>query len=94
MSEYPFQGVRVTIDWIVYLLKCSDGTQYTGITNDLDRRVDEHNAGKGARYTRTRLPVSVLGFRRVDSRSEALKLEWKVKQQPASQKLEFLVEAQ
>lgn len=44
-------------DWIVYILECSDGTYYTGITNDLDKRMRIHNSGKGARYTSRRIPV-------------------------------------
>jgi putative endonuclease len=46
-------------DWFVYIVECADRTFYTGITNNLERRVDEHNAGKGARYTRGRGPVSL-----------------------------------
>ena len=44
-------------EWCVYIVECADGTLYTGITNDLERRLDEHNAGTGARYTRSRRPV-------------------------------------
>jgi predicted GIY-YIG superfamily endonuclease len=44
-------------NWFVYIVECADRTFYTGITNDLQRRVDEHNAGRGARYTRSRRPV-------------------------------------
>ncbi len=43
--------------WFVYILECSDGTLYTGYTNDVDARVKKHNAGKGAKYTKSRLPV-------------------------------------
>ena len=66
--------------WYLYILKCSDGTFYTGITDDVSRRLAEHNAGKGAKYTRGRGPV-VLGFCKVvESKSNALKEEYRIKQ--------------
>lgn len=77
--------------WYVYLLKCSDGTLYCGTTTDIQRRLGEHNSGKGAKYTRSRRPVSLLGFLQTVSRSAALKLEGAVRRQPPSQKLQFLV---
>ena len=46
--------------WYLYLVKCADGTLYTGITNDLRRRVDQHNSGTASRYTRSRLPVELV----------------------------------
>ena len=48
------------MDWTVYILKCSDGTLYTGITNDLERRMAEHNAGQGAKYTMGRGPLQLV----------------------------------
>lgn len=46
-------------EWSVYMLRCADGSLYTGITTDIERRLIEHNSGKGARYTRVRLPVEL-----------------------------------
>lgn len=73
--------------WFVYLVKCSDGTLYCGITNDLDKRIKKHNDGKGAKYTKTRRPVSLLKYFERPSKSEALKLEYKIKQLSRQEKL-------
>ena len=70
------KGKRV---WYVYLLECADGTLYTGISVDPERRLRQHNAGRGARYTRTRRPVRLLGSVAVCGRGEALRLEKRVK---------------
>ena len=65
--------------WFVYIVECADGTFYTGITNDLERRVHEHNVGKGARYTRSRRPV-VLRYRELQpDRSRASARENRIK---------------
>lgn len=73
--------------WFVYILSCSDGTLYTGITTDLDRRVGEHNAGKnGARYTRSRRPVRLAYREAAKSRSEAARREHQIRRLPAEQK--------
>lgn len=66
-------------NWYIYLLTCNDGTIYTGISNDVSKRIEKHNSGKGAKYTKTRLPVSLLKFFTVASKSEALKIEYKIK---------------
>jgi putative endonuclease len=65
--------------WIVYLVRCGDGTLYTGITTDLDRRLAEHNAGRGGAYTRTRLPVAFVYWEMVSDRSSALRREHAIK---------------
>ena len=65
--------------WYVYILKCNDGTLYTGITNDLDKRVYSHNKGTGAKYTKTRLPVVVVYHEEATDRSEASKREYQIK---------------
>lgn len=79
--------------WTVYILKCFDGTFYTGITKNLSRRIHEHNnTKKGAKYTRSRRPVSLAASTVVNSMSEALKLESKVKKQKRNQKISFLLE--
>jgi len=75
--------------WLIYLLECKDGTLYTGITNDLEKRLASHNAGTGAKYTRGRRPVTLLEFKTVESQSEALKLEYKIKQLPRFKKRAF-----
>jgi len=75
--------------WVIYLLKCKDGSLYTGITNDLEKRLASHNAGLGAKYTRGRRPVTLLEFKTVESQSEALKLEYQIKQLPRFKKRAF-----
>ena len=78
--------------WFVYILRCADGTFYTGITNDLDRRCRQHNAGTASRYTRCRLPARVVYHEPQATRSLALKREVAVKALPRRQK-EALVRA-
>ena len=73
--------------WFCYILECSDGTLYTGITNDLEMRIRTHNIGKGAKYNRNRLPVKLKWSEVVENRSEASKLEYKIKKLSRSQKL-------
>ncbi len=73
--------------WVVYLLECSDGTLYCGITNDLDKRIKVHNEGRGAKYTQGRLPVTLVKSFACINKSEALKLEYKIKQLPREKKL-------
>lgn len=73
--------------WVVYLLLCSDGSLYCGITNDLDKRVLVHNQGKGAKYTRSRLPVELVYSENVKNKSAALKREAKIKAMPRDKKV-------
>ena len=73
--------------WYVYILQCADGTLYTGITTDVDRRLNEHNSGKGAKYTRTRLPVMIVAVSEAGSRSEASKEEYRIKQLTKKEKI-------
>jgi len=77
--------------WRVYLLSCADGTLYTGATNSIERRLGEHNRGKASRYTRSRRPVTLRAISADMSRSEALRLEIKIKQMPKSKKAAGLV---
>jgi UV DNA damage endonuclease len=65
--------------WFVYLLRCADGSLYAGITNDLPRRCEQHNAGTASRYTRSRLPVALVYQEPQGSRSLALKREAAIK---------------
>ena len=75
--------------WFVYILECSDGTYYTGATNDLDKRIKKHNDGKGAKYTKTRRPVKLMKSFECIDKSDALKLEYKIKQLPKNEKLTY-----
>ncbi len=76
--------------WHVYLLRCGDQSLYAGATNDLKKRVAAHNAGKGARYTRSRLPVKLVYSEKLPTRSRALKREFAVKRLSRAQKLALL----
>ena len=81
---------KTTMAWRVYLLRCADDSLYCGISKDLEARIAQHNAGKGAKYTRSRLPVKLVAASDELSRSDALKVEHAVKQQPASRKVDAL----
>jgi putative endonuclease len=76
--------------WLVYLLRCRDGSLYCGITNDLDKRLKAHAAGKASRYTRSRLPVALVYSNPQKSKSAALKREAAIKKQPRRAKLELV----
>ena len=73
----------------IYILECADGTYYTGYTTDVERRVEEHNAGTGAKYTRGRTPVEVIHTETYDSQSAAMQREYAIKQlrRPAKEEL-------
>ncbi|CAK7045693.1 MAG: hypothetical protein DELT_00812 [Desulfovibrio sp.] len=82
--------------WYVYLLECADGTFYCGVAKDVNRRLAQHNGVHpgGARYTRGRRPVRLLGSRPCTNQSEALKLERLVKRRPRGEKLAIIVGTQ
>ena len=73
--------------WICYLLECADGTLYTGISNDLSRRLGQHARGVASKYTRTRLPVRLRYSEKHPTRSSALKREAAIKRLPRTRKL-------
>jgi len=75
--------------WIVYILECADQTLYTGITNDLDHRITEHENGRGAKYTRGRAPFKLLYTETHSSRSQALKREAEIKSFDRAAKLKL-----
>ena len=65
--------------WSVYMVRCADNSLYTGISNDVAKRVKAHNAGKGAKYTRMRIPVRLIYTREIGSMSAAMKREYSIK---------------
>jgi putative endonuclease len=73
--------------WVVYLVRCSDKSLYCGVSNDLKNRLIGHNSGKGARYTRSRRPVELVAIGPEMTKSEALKLEYRIKKLPAGKKM-------
>jgi len=74
------------MSWVCYLLRCADDTLYCGISNDIEKRLAAHNAGEGAKYTRGRLPVSVVYSESCVDKSAALKRELRIKRLPRSAK--------
>jgi putative endonuclease len=78
--------------WYVYVARCADGTLYCGIARDVARRIAEHDAGTGARYTRGRGPLCLLLVRRCRDKGRALRLEYRIKQLPRLQKEALVVE--
>lgn len=76
--------------WFLYILKCSDLSLYTGITNDLQRRFKMHSAGKAARYTRTRRPLEMVYQEICKTRTQALVRECAVKSMPKQKKLALI----
>ena len=75
-----------------YILRCRDGSLYTGWTNDLEKRVSDHNAGKGAKYTRARRPVELAYFEAFETKEEAMRREYAIKRLPRGKKMELLGE--
>ena len=73
-----------------YIVRCADGTLYTGWTNDLEKRMKAHNEGTGAKYTRSRRPVELVYSEEHESREEAMRREYHIKRLSRQQKLELL----
>ena len=73
-----------------YILKCKDGSLYTGWTNDLEQRVAAHNTGKGAKYTKARRPVELVYFEEFETKEQAMKREYAIKQMARKDKLELV----
>ena len=80
--------------WYVYIVRCSDNTLYTGIATDIERRILEHNntPGCGARYTRSRRPVSLVYQESVLNRSQALRREHEIKQMTRKEKIRLITQ--
>lgn len=76
--------------WYVYLLRCADGTLYAGCTNDPQRRLQQHNAGQGAKYTRSRRPVSLVYLEEVADHGAALRREAALKRLSRKEKLALI----
>ena len=74
----------------VYILKCADGTLYCGYTNDIEKRLATHQSGKGAKYTRGRLPVELVYYEEWDTKSDALIRECEIKKMTRTQKENFI----
>ena len=78
------------MSWYIYILRCGDDTLYTGITDDVDRRFAAHCAGKGAKYTRGRGPLTLVYTEEAEDKSAALKREHAIKKLSRAEKLEMI----
>ena len=76
--------------WFLYIVRCADGTLYTGIARDVEARIAQHDAGKGARYTRGRGPLTLCAVRRFRNKGAALSLEHAIKQMPRLMKEQLI----
>lgn len=88
MPDIPPQDRRSRASWHVYLIECADGSLYTGITTDVERRFRQHVAGKGGRYTRSHKALRLVAYGLVGPRSEALRAELAIKRLPREKKIE------
>ena len=75
-----------------YIVECSDGTLYTGWTNNLEKRLEAHNAGKGAKYTKTRRPVKLVYQEQFETKEEATSREYHIKQLSRKEKMKLMKE--
>lgn len=73
-----------------YIVKCSDGSLYTGWTNNLEKRIKDHNAGRGAKYTKARRPVVLVYNEEFPTKQEAMKREWEIKRLSRKEKLSMI----
>jgi predicted GIY-YIG superfamily endonuclease len=78
--------------WFVYMLRCADGSLYTGYTDDVQRRLSTHQSGKGAKYTRSRLPVELAYWEELPDKSAALRREASIKRLSRERKLKLIEE--
>jgi putative endonuclease len=78
---------------MTYLLLCADGKIYCGVTNDMEKRLNAHNSGIASRFTRARLPVTLLATSRAMGKAEAFRLEYRIKRLPRAKKLAALTSA-
>lgn len=73
-----------------YILRCSDGSLYTGWTNNLEKRIKDHNDGKGAKYTKPRRPVVLAYYEEFQTKEEAMRREWEIKRLSRKRKIEMI----
>jgi putative endonuclease len=76
--------------WFVYILKCSDGSLYTGISNDVQARLKQHNSGKGSKYIRAKRPAVLVYTLEFETKSQALRREAEIKRLSRDQKIELV----
>ena len=84
--------ISVDNKWYLYILRCKDNTLYTGITTDIEKRLEAHRSGKGAKYTRGRTPLELVYREECENHSHALRREWEIKKLARTEK-DKLIEA-
>ena len=75
-----------------YIVRCQDGTYYTGWTNDLEKRMQAHNQGKGAKYTKGRRPVTLVYYEEFETKEDAMRREWEIKHLSKNEKINLISE--
>ncbi len=80
----------IKMGWALYIVECADATYYTGITTDIERRIEEHNSGRGAKYTQGRAPVTLVYREYFEDRSTASKRELEIKSLSKTQKTDLI----
>ncbi len=75
-----------------YIVRCRDGSLYTGWTNNLEKRIKDHNSGRGAKYTKSRRPVLLAYYEEFATKEEAMRREWEIKQMKRQEKLSLIQE--
>ena len=76
-----------------YMVRCRDDSLYTGWTNHLEKRVEDHNSGRGAKYTKSRRPVELVYYEQFETKEEAMRRDWEIKQLTRKQKEKLLEQA-
>ena len=76
-----------------YIVKCSDGSLYTGWTTDIEKRIEAHNSGRGAKYTKSRRPVTLVYYEEFATKEEAMKREYAIKQMKREEKKALILDA-
>ncbi|MGN0331806.1 MAG: GIY-YIG nuclease family protein [Lachnospiraceae bacterium] len=76
-----------------YIVKCSDGSLYTGWTTDIEKRIEAHNSGRGAKYTKSRRPVTLVYYEEFATKEEAMKREYAIKQMKREKKKALILDA-
>jgi putative endonuclease len=90
ITHMKIKKALINKEWVVYILRCSDDTLYTGITNNFEKRLIAHNRGLASKYTRARLPVVLSAVSNPMSRTEALRLEMRIKKLAKGKKIATL----
>ncbi len=92
MSNSKKSSIIASMTYYTYIVRCRDGTLYTGYTTDIEKRIEAHNSGKGAKYTRSRGPVKLVYSEEYKTKEEAMSREWHIKRLTKEKKEELINE--